>query len=60
MSARGEPPFHWDLVLKVGGSLMEGAALRPLLARLARLAGRRRLLVIPGGGPFADQARAAR
>ena len=54
---RGTPPFRWDLLLKVGGSLGRGAPLRPLLQRIALLAGRRRLLVVPGGGVFADLVR---
>jgi 5-(aminomethyl)-3-furanmethanol phosphate kinase len=54
---RGTPPFRWDLLLKVGGSLGRGPSLRPLLQRIALLAGRRRLLVVPGGGMFADLVR---
>jgi len=54
---RGTPRFRWDLLLKVGGSLGRGASLRPLLQRIALLAGRRRLLVVPGGGMFADLVR---
>jgi len=54
---RGTPPFRWDLLLKVGGSLGQRASLRPLLQRIALLAGRRRLIVVPGGGVFADLVR---
>ena len=54
---RGTPPFRWDLLLKVGGSLGRGPSLRPLLQRIALLARRRRLLVVPGGGLFADLVR---
>ena len=54
---RRMPPFRWDLLLKVGGSLGRSASLRPLMQRIALLAGRRRLLVVPGGGAFADLVR---
>ena len=49
--------FRWDLLLKVGGSLGHSAELRPLMQRIALLARRRRLLVVPGGGVFADLVR---
>ena len=55
---RRRRPFRWDLLLKVGGSLGRGADLRPLMQRIALLARRRRLLVLPGGGAFADLVRA--
>ncbi len=51
-------PFRWEILLKVGGSLGRGADLRPLMQRIALLARRRRLLVVPGGGAFADLVRA--
>lgn len=51
------PLFRWDLLLKVGGSLGRGAALAPLMQRIGLLASRRRLLVVPGGGVFADLVR---
>ncbi|HKB08405.1 MAG TPA: hypothetical protein VKF61_09020 [Candidatus Polarisedimenticolia bacterium] len=54
---RSGSPFRWDLLLKVGGSLGRSDALRPLLQRISLLAHRRRLLVIPGGGEFADLVR---
>lgn len=54
---RSVSPFRWDLLLKVGGSLGRSDALRPLLQRISLLAHRRRLLVIPGGGEFADLVR---
>lgn len=44
------------LVVKLGGSLLRGAPPRRLLARLAPLRG---LIVVPGGGAFADAVRAA-
>lgn len=48
-----------DVVLKLGGSLLRDAeALEALAARLGALAGRS-LLVVPGGGPFADAVREA-
>jgi aspartokinase-like uncharacterized kinase len=49
-----------DAVLKVGGSLSRRpAALRRLMSVLAMAARRRTLLVVPGGGPFADAVRRA-
>ncbi len=49
-----------DAVLKVGGSLSRRpAALRRLMRALAGLARTRVLLVVPGGGEFADQVRRA-
>jgi aspartokinase-like uncharacterized kinase len=49
-----------DAVLKVGGSLgRRPAALRRLMRALAGLARTRVLLVVPGGGEFADQVRRA-
>jgi hypothetical protein len=45
--------------VKVGGSLARPEALRPLVGALAELAKRYRLLVVPGGGPFADTVRRA-
>jgi aspartokinase-like uncharacterized kinase len=54
---RGTLRFRWDLLLKVGGSLGRSTALSPLMQRIALLARRRRLLVVPGGGVFADLVR---
>ena len=48
-----------DAVVKLGGSLLGTASLSPLLATLSRLAESRRLVVVPGGGPFADAVRHA-
>jgi aspartokinase-like uncharacterized kinase len=45
------------LVLKLGGSLAETGRLRVLLALVAKA--RRPLVVVPGGGPFADAVREA-
>ena len=44
--------------VKLGGSLLEAAELRPWLAALAVLPGAPRV-VVPGGGPFADTVRDA-
>lgn len=45
-------------VVKIGGGLLKGtAALDRVGAALARAATRRPLVVLPGGGPFADQVR---
>lgn len=45
-------------VVKVGGGLLATPGLLPRVGRaVARLAGSRPLVVIPGGGPFADQVR---
>jgi aspartokinase-like uncharacterized kinase len=50
----------WPLtVIKVGGGLSaQPGALESVGASLARLGRRHRLLVVPGGGPFADAVRA--
>jgi 5-(aminomethyl)-3-furanmethanol phosphate kinase len=46
-------------VVKVGGALArDPGALRALCAELARCGARHPLLVVPGGGPFADAVRA--
>ena len=56
--ARGAPVP--DAVIKVGGSLCgDPAALSRLMRALARLARRRTILVVPGGGGFADEVRRA-
>ena len=46
-----------DAVIKVGGSLGGGACLPELGARLVELGRGHRLLVVPGGGAFADVVR---
>ena len=48
-----------DAVVKLGGSLLASRHLPALLASLADLARSYRLLVVPGGGPFADAVRGA-
>ncbi len=54
MRAEGKPP----LLLKIGGSLAKGGRLRAWL-RLAADHGDRSIVIVPGGGPFADQVRRA-
>jgi aspartokinase-like uncharacterized kinase len=46
-----------DAVVKVGGSLLASGELSALLRMLGDLARSHRLLVVPGGGPFADAVR---
>jgi aspartokinase-like uncharacterized kinase len=48
-----------DTVVKVGGSLHAGEGLPLLLATLGELGRSHRLVVVPGGGPFADAVREA-
>ena len=49
-----------EAVVKVGGSLgARPRTLRRLMSTLAVLARRHPLVVVPGGGPFADQVRRA-
>ncbi len=47
-----------DAVVKLGGSLLASADPRPLLLALVEAARSRRIVVVPGGGPFADAVRA--
>ena len=54
MNRAAAPP----LVLKIGGSLVEGDDLRAWL-RLAADHGDQSIVIVPGGGPFADQVRQA-
>ncbi len=51
--------MNLDAVLKVGGSLSRGNGLNTLCEEINRLGKERSLLVIPGGGDFADQVRKA-
>ncbi len=46
-----------EVVIKVGGSLSRGDNLQTLCRLLAEVGRRHRLLVVPGGGPFADTVR---
>jgi 5-(aminomethyl)-3-furanmethanol phosphate kinase len=56
----GMPMRHPDAVLKLGGSLSRRpTALRRLMEALGGLARTRTLVVVPGGGRFADQVRRA-
>jgi 5-(aminomethyl)-3-furanmethanol phosphate kinase len=48
-----------DAVVKLGGSLLASPELPDLLRCLGGLAGSRALVVVPGGGPFADAVREA-
>jgi aspartokinase-like uncharacterized kinase len=54
MIHRSTPP----VILKIGGSLAEGDHLRAWLG-LAADHGDQSIIIVPGGGPFADQVRAA-
>jgi aspartokinase-like uncharacterized kinase len=46
-------------VLKIGGSLSRGDGLRTLCREISRLSEHYSLLVVPGGGDFAEQVREA-
>src|SRR5262252_9411080 len=48
---------HRPTVIKLGGSFAFSACLRDWIAAIAGCAGR--IVVVPGGGPFADQVRSA-
>ena len=48
-----------EAVVKVGGSLLAGGSLPSLLTTLGELARTHRVVVVPGGGPFADAVRRA-
>ena len=48
-----------DAIVKVGGSLLDGRTLPPLLTALDELAATHRLVLVPGGGTFADAVREA-
>lgn len=49
----------FDALIKIGGSLYAESRLGACAAAWASLAAEYRLLVVPGGGPFADQVRVA-
>ena len=51
--------MRFDAVVKVGGSLLSAGEPRTLVAALASIARAHRLVVVPGGGPFADAVREA-
>jgi len=46
-----------ESVIKIGGSLGRGEKLKNLCCRLAELGRRHRMLIVPGGGIFADTVR---
>jgi aspartokinase-like uncharacterized kinase len=47
-----------DIVVKIGGSLLEHPVhIAPVLETLDQAAAAARLLIVPGGGPFADTVR---
>jgi 5-(aminomethyl)-3-furanmethanol phosphate kinase len=48
-----------DAVLKIGGSLGRGGGLQRICGEIGRLGKNFRLMVVPGGGQFADEVRAA-
>ena len=48
-----------EAVVKVGGSLLESGSLPRLLGALGEMARTHRLVVVPGGGRFADAVRGA-
>jgi aspartokinase-like uncharacterized kinase len=49
--------FQPQVVIKVGGSLSQTGALPEICQEISRLAAKQRLLIIPGGGEFADLVR---
>ena len=49
--------MNFEAVLKIGGSLSRGQSLAALCQEIGRLGARHRLLVVPGGGDFADIVR---
>jgi 5-(aminomethyl)-3-furanmethanol phosphate kinase len=48
-----------DAVVKLGGSLLSDDRVKERLGVLAKVAEKHRLVVVPGGGPFADVVREA-
>jgi hypothetical protein len=49
--------MSFDSVLKIGGSLSRGSGLPALCREISALAKRHSILVVPGGGDFAEQVR---
>jgi len=49
--------MNFEAVLKIGGSLSRGDSLGAVCQEIGRLGARHRLLVVPGGGDFADAVR---
>lgn len=58
-SGRRASPGGLEIVAKVGGSLYDSPSLREVVKALADAARSSRLLIVPGGGPFADTVRGA-
>jgi 5-(aminomethyl)-3-furanmethanol phosphate kinase len=48
-----------EAVIKIGGSLSRGSRLPELCLEISRIGATHPLLIVPGGGKFADQAREA-
>ncbi len=49
--------MNFEAVLKIGGSLSRGQNLAALCHAISHLGARHRLLIVPGGGDFADTVR---
>lgn len=47
------------VIVKLGGSLYQSPELSVWLDRLTELSNQQKILIVPGGGPFADQVRDA-
>ena len=47
------------VIVKLGGSLYQAAELRHWLAALKALSQQQNIIIVPGGGPFAEQVRKA-
>lgn len=47
------------LIVKMGGSLFHNARLKNCLDKLVQLSQQESIIIVPGGGPFADQVRQA-
>ena len=57
---RGAHAPNVEVVVKLGGGMLRHpAVLAPVLAAVGDVARRRRTVVVPGGGPFADAVREA-
>jgi len=47
------------VIVKLGGSLYQAAELKHWLTTLRQLSAQQNIIIVPGGGPFADQVRKA-
>lgn len=47
------------VIVKLGGSLYQATELKHWLTTLQQLSSQQRIIIVPGGGPFADQVRQA-